>query len=740
MLDEITRYYGFNRVIPICQVIENFVFSIVQHNGFRILSDHEISNVESARILLRIANLYYNCSAIVVVELYSDENCSYEPTYYTKLVLILFSLFAMIDDLVRKDQIIGFSLKNYALSTDSEKISLKSIIPQLALPERKWFDLLKKIEEYLKLFTTNVEENREQDSEPVIIYLPRLNLKFKLEGQKIISENFKDYRLSLNQNINTLFGVPQYLLIEPDIQCNDSIKFNRKIIIPYHPIKKEKAFFSSMIQFDSDKVGKPAYFSYEIDENLKCLNSETTAGSLYLALLYFKTATLDKDLLLEMNGYETCAEILKTCWQNCQYSDTEFNIILKFFENTCPDLEKPWSNYAGKEEEIFKNATHGSNVHHRNTHAIFLRLIYLLLSSYQADFLIKADDRIDKRCRLSLEEEKKLLSSCVGNHSNSRVSDYYKAISNKKELELIMNESKDYKCLEKSFFSRKSIKECSFEKQVRDVLKQQFPHNHRVHIPNLFKLVPNFLLLQTNEINCDQKYHLDSNSMKLYENDIPNISDLEDNANKKIKSSIWLVLKNDYLNEEQQSKFSVNDLIDPEFKLKFQNNFATILQQKKVSNISNNLSNVLFDKLIAKSRNKELYEFFINISNQCQTIVNSRRIGYTVCNTTGLCQIKMSLAVRDIENQINKKYSYSETNKDYLMYLEWNAKSIDIKQHYENLLKLFHFKSHYPKNIDFPLDPKTLPEDSLVRKAFSKGYGKIFVSDLEDSYGQPGRI
>ncbi|CAF3010690.1 unnamed protein product, partial [Rotaria sp. Silwood2] len=160
MLDEITRYYGFNRVIPICQVIENFVFSIVQHNGFRILSDHEISNVESARILLRIANLYYNCSAIVVVELYSDENCSYEPTYYTKLVLILFSLFAMIDDLVRKDQIIGFSLKNYALSTDSEKISLKSIIPQLALPERKWFDLLKKIEEYLKLFTTNVEESK----------------------------------------------------------------------------------------------------------------------------------------------------------------------------------------------------------------------------------------------------------------------------------------------------------------------------------------------------------------------------------------------------------------------------------------------------------------------------------------------------------------------------------------------------------------------------------------------------
>ncbi|CAF4700325.1 unnamed protein product, partial [Rotaria sp. Silwood2] len=139
------------------------------------------------------------------------------------------------------------------------------------------------------------------------------------------------------------------------------------------------------------KVGKPAYFSYEIDENVKSLNSETTAGSLYLALLYFKTATLDKDTFLEMNGYEACAEILKTCWQNCQYSDIEFNIILKFFESRCPDLEKPWSNYAGKEEEMFKSAIHGLNPHHRNTYAIFLRLIYLLLSSYQTDFLIKPD-------------------------------------------------------------------------------------------------------------------------------------------------------------------------------------------------------------------------------------------------------------------------------------------------------------------------------------------------------------
>ncbi|CAM4943621.1 unnamed protein product [Rotaria socialis] len=676
----------------------------------------------------------------------------------------------------------------------------------------------------------------EQDSTPTIIYLPRLDLKFKFEDEKIMSENFKGYRLRLNQHINTLCGLTQYLLIEPDIVNEDLIKFNRKIIIPYRPIKPEKAFFSNAIEFNSNQVGKPAYFSYEIDQTLKCLNSETTAGSLYLALLYLKTATLDKDLFFEMNGYEICSEILKTCWQNCQYSDTEFNIILKFFENTCPDSEKPLSSYADQAEEMFKNATHGSNPHHRNTHAIFLRLIYLLLSSYQTDFLISPDaskktlcyyflqknfvkyhfnfylifkDRIDKRCRLTLEEERKLLSSCVGNYSNSRISDYYKAISDKKELELVMSVSNDYKRLENSFFSKTSFIECPFEEKVKDALKRNFINDYRVHnnkicvvqnlfsdwinvqfelsyivslyrialdvqstsdfntesfsqflaylflkasddvrvfirmlyivslFPKSFKPIPIFLLLETGEIDCNQKYYLNSYSMKFSENDI---SDLDNDANKKIKSSIWSILKNDYLNEEQQSKFSVRKLTDTDFKLKFQNNLETILKQKNVSDIPKGFLDTLHGKLIAKTRNKELYEFFIDISSQCQTIVNSHSIGYFVLNTKDLSEVKMALSVADIENQINKNYSYFETNEEYLTYSKWSTKSIDMKKHYENLRKFFDFKSHYPDKIKFPLDPEELPEGSLAKIAFSKGYGETFVSDLKDSFEQQNRI
>ncbi|CAF4382770.1 unnamed protein product, partial [Rotaria socialis] len=159
MLDEITKYYGFNRVIQISQLIEHFVFSIAQHNGFRNWYSNEKYDPESTLILIRVALLYYNCSAIITSELFPDEKFSYEPTYYTKLVLVLFGLLAMVDDLVRNDKTVGSSLTNYTLSTELWNISLKSVLPQIALPERKWFCLLNNIKLYFNLSATNTEKS-----------------------------------------------------------------------------------------------------------------------------------------------------------------------------------------------------------------------------------------------------------------------------------------------------------------------------------------------------------------------------------------------------------------------------------------------------------------------------------------------------------------------------------------------------------------------------------------------------
>ena len=683
-----------------------------------------------------------------------------------------------------------------------------------------------------------VLKNQEQDTEPVMIYLPRMNLKFKVDGTKIISENFKDYRLSEDQHIDTLVGLSQYLVIEPDIQTDSDINFNRKVIIPYHPIEKKQSFFSHMIEFNLDIAEKPAYFAYEVDENLKCLNSETTAGSLYLALLYFKTATLDKDLFFEMNSYEICVEILKTCWQNCQYSDIEFSMILKFFEDTYPQLDKFWSACLGKEEELFKNAKLGSNCYHRNTHAIFLRLIYLLLSSYETDFLIKPDtrkhrlyqylsknnfikyhfnrylffkNRIDKRCRLSLEEEKKLLSHCLNNCSNHRISDYYQYIDAKQDIKLSSIEPMDYRRLENSFFSRTMITQCDFSEEVKIFLKDRFPRPHvslnnktckvenrfsewvsikfefayfvslykialninaasdfdresfsyflaylfsnsdredNIFIkilyvvstfPEEFNPLPDFLLSQTNEINSEQKYQLDSDSMRFRQSDIRD--NLDDPTNEAMENSIWLLFVNEYLDKEQQLKFSIKDLRNPALKLKFRNSLEATLKEVNII-IHGHLPDALYEKLISKTRNKELYEFIIDVANRCNEICKSRSnsIGYIVMDTIGLSDLKINLSWKDIENQVNREYSYSESNKDFTVDVEWKVKSIDIDKHYALLAKLFRETSRRPEKIPFPLDPETLPDGSLVREVFSNGYGKSLIFDLQQSYGDKVQI
>ncbi|CAF3356846.1 unnamed protein product [Rotaria socialis] len=145
--------------IVLSKLGEHFVFSIAQHNGFRNWYSNEKYDPESTLILIRVALLYYNCSAIITSELFPDEKFSYEPTYYTKLVLVLFGLLAMVDDLVRNDKTVGSSLTNYTLSTELWNISLKSVLPQIALPERKWFCLLNNIKLYFNLSATNTEKS-----------------------------------------------------------------------------------------------------------------------------------------------------------------------------------------------------------------------------------------------------------------------------------------------------------------------------------------------------------------------------------------------------------------------------------------------------------------------------------------------------------------------------------------------------------------------------------------------------
>ncbi|CAF1395285.1 unnamed protein product [Adineta steineri] len=388
-----------------------------------------------------------------------------------------------------------------------------------------------------------------------------------------------------------------------------------------------------MIEFNLEKVGRPAYFAYEIDENLEGFKSETMAGSLYLALLYFKTAALNKDLLLKMNGYETCVEILKTCWQNCPYSDLEFNIILRIASKTEENGDLDKENFSYFLTYLFSRKAEDESV------KTFLTMLYIV-----------------------------------------------------------------------------SI----------------FPRN--------FKPLPEFLLIQTHKSN-NPSYGFHSNAMKFIKSDITSTF-INDAVKKAIEHCVWSIMSKEYLNADGQSKFGVKDMEHPEFKLKFQNDIETVLKQEQLFNTVAKLPITVYEDLLTKTKNKEFYEFIIDVSNRCDELVNSHsdKIGYIITSTTGISNFNMTLSWEDIEKQISKTYSYLESNENCVTDLEWKVKSVDIKEHYDILNNFFEIKSYYPENIHFPLDVQNLPNGSLVREVFSKGYGKTFVTDLHDSYGQQSSI
>ena len=68
---------------------------------------------------------------------------------------------------------------------------------------------------------------------------------------------------------------------------------------------------------------------YRFDPILGSLKAETTAGKLYLSLLYYKTASLNRDSYTGLNGYENAMSILDSCWQNSSYDEVELSIVNK---------------------------------------------------------------------------------------------------------------------------------------------------------------------------------------------------------------------------------------------------------------------------------------------------------------------------------------------------------------------------------------------------------------------------
>lgn len=318
------------------------------------------------------------------------------------------------------------------------------------IANRKFWEILTTFEDahHILILGSTLEMTNEALSATSIV-LPRFSLSFTIQGQDIISNDYKDYRLAPCQQIETLLGISNYWVIE------SMTNTQRKVIIGHrHASNENTPFYNTAFTLDLvSQPHSPAYFTYTIDKTLGTLRAETTPGKLYLAWLFFKTASLAPDPLTQLNGYEMASELLKTCWQNVTYDTLELDIILRFFFVNNDKLKnihekrKNEKNWKPNEKEIIGLLDESvvlRKEQHRNAIAILLRVLFLMNESLETHFLHKKDtmvhlnrttdherrfylktygvrfflyylnvkNRVHEKCLLSLEEERKFLRAC----------------------------------------------------------------------------------------------------------------------------------------------------------------------------------------------------------------------------------------------------------------------------------------------------------------------------------------
>ncbi len=371
------------------------------------------------------------------------------------------------------------------------------------------------------LVLTDVAGSLDAETDAASIYLPRFKLSFIIKDQKIHSNDFKGYHLAPCQQTSTLFGLSNYLVLEStSIASSPAANAKRKVIIGHRNALHENSVFTiNTFQVNLESLAQnPSYFTYEVDPLLETLHAESVAAKLYLAWLFYKTASLSRDTLTQMNCYEMTSELLKSCWQNYAYDTLELEMLLRFLgrenvratifasceeDDEIEDLSPP--PILGKEQ-------------HRNAVALTLRVLSLMNESLETHFLHKKEssvklyeinnkarchnlisygasyfshylnvkNRIHKKCQLSLEEERKFLRSLREINDDEvlppRLETYLKVleitlgfqVDGANPMSLQAQHTSNYKALVAHFASTSALQDVKFSTEMNQFLSNQY--------------------------------------------------------------------------------------------------------------------------------------------------------------------------------------------------------------------------------------------------------------------------
>lgn len=147
------------------------------------------------------------------------------------------------------------------------------------------------------------------NSDPYLdVNFQRFGINFTVDTSTgfIWSKEHSNFRIEQNQNINTLIGLKNYILLIE----NDDYYPNKKILVPHGKVKRDKNN-NIIVSYDLDR--NVSIFTYTIKDYLNEIKAEDSNEAwLYLALLHAFTSYVLPDPFLGVTGTQMALHLLKS--------------------------------------------------------------------------------------------------------------------------------------------------------------------------------------------------------------------------------------------------------------------------------------------------------------------------------------------------------------------------------------------------------------------------------------------
>lgn len=245
-------------------------------------------------------------------KLFSDKNFSIEEKYKYQLDL-------------KARRLLHKQTNRYML--DIKSTSYRAIVNRLSRLEQQ---------KYIHIFM--------EEPKFVKIELVRMQLKFNVDctkdqaaGYYLLSNEFSNMRVAINQKCGTLFGLKHGLILE---EADTNISKSKLLLLPHGNVYTTLHDSHTAVKIDlKSDLHTPPCYSYKVDEFCRQLKpiSGTYLSWFYLAYLHAVTSHGQIEPFTGMSGTERALQILQSnfVWSSSPY-DHETKQMLREFEKLTP--------------------------------------------------------------------------------------------------------------------------------------------------------------------------------------------------------------------------------------------------------------------------------------------------------------------------------------------------------------------------------------------------------------------